>query len=133
AGGAGLRVGLLASATASGARCAVVGYPTLGLAAVEEQGGDLDRLAMIPEPGADAASVVSVLVDGFDVVMVDPAVCVVSPSRGRVLAGRARVSGAVLLVGPAWPGVDVLLQSRACVYGGLGSGSGRLESQTTFV
>lgn len=133
AGGAGLRVGLLAAATASGARCAVVGYPALGLAAIHEQGGDLDRLALVPQPGSDAAAVVSVLLDGFEVVVVDPAVCVVSPSRGRVLAGRARTSGAVLLVGPAWPGADVLLQSRACVYGGIGAGHGRLESQVRSV
>src|SRR5699024_3392736 len=51
AGSAALRVGLLAAATASGARCAVVGWPELGVAAVAEQGGRLDCLALVPDPG----------------------------------------------------------------------------------
>ena len=65
-GSATLRVGLLAAATAAGARCAVVGWPELGVAAVAEQGGRLDCLALVPDPGPDPAAVVSVLLDGLD-------------------------------------------------------------------
>ena len=66
-GSATLRVGLLAAATAAGARCAVVGWPELGVAAVAEQGGQLDFLALVPDPGPDPAAVVSVPLDGLDV------------------------------------------------------------------
>ena len=132
-GGSGLRAGLLAAATAAGARCAVVGCPDLGLAAVAERGGRLDSLALVPDPGPEPAAVVSVLLDGLDLVLVDPRLPVPAPSRARVLAGRVRACGAVLLVGPGWPGADVSLEGRACGYSGLGEGSGRVRSVATVV
>ncbi|HMT50076.1 MAG TPA: hypothetical protein PKC36_08015 [Dietzia sp.] len=132
-GGAGLRVGLLAAATAAGARCAVVGWPELGVAAVAEQGGRLDCLALVPDAGPDPAAVVSVLLDGLDLVLLGPAVAAVPPSRARVVAGRVRAAGAVLLVGPGWPGAELVLAGRHCRYGGLGTGAGRLASVSTTV
>ena len=132
-GSATLRVGLLAAATASGARCAVVGWPELGVAAVAEQGGRLDCLALVPDPGPDPAAVVSVLLDGLDLVLLGPAVAAVAPSRARVLGGRVRAAGAVLLVGPGWPGAELTLAGRHCRYGGLGAGRGRLASVSTVV
>lgn len=132
-GSATLRVGLLAAATAAGARCAVVGWPELGVAAVAEQGGRLDCLALIPDPGPDPAAVVSVLLDGLDLVLLGPGVAAVAPSRARVLAGRVRAAGAVLLVGPGWPGAELTLAGRHCRYGGLGAGAGRLASVSTVV
>ncbi|WP_413464379.1 hypothetical protein [Dietzia sp. PP-33] len=133
AGSATLRVGLLAAATASGARCAVVGWPELGVAAVAEQGGRLDCLALVPDAGPDPAAVVSVLLDGLDLVLLGPGVPAVAPSRARVLAGRVRTAGAVLLVGPGWPGAELTLAGRHCRYGGLGTGAGRLASVSTVV
>lgn len=133
AGGAGLQVGILAGATAAGARCAVVGGSGLGLAAVAEQGGRLDCLALVPDPGPDPVSVVSVLLDGLDLVLVDPSIRSVAPARARVLAGRVRVAGAVLLVGPQWPGAELTLRSRVCRYAGLGRGTGRLTAISATV
>ena len=133
AGSATLRVGLLAAATAAGVRCAVVGWPELGVAAVAEQGGRLDCLALVPDPGPDPAAVVSVLIDGLDLVLLGPAVAAVAPSRARVLAGRVRTAGAVLLVGAGWPGAELTLAGRHCRYGGLGAGAGRLASVSTVV
>ncbi|WP_370452394.1 hypothetical protein [Dietzia sp. ANT_WB102] len=132
-GSATLRVGLLAAATAAGARCAVVGWPELGVAAVAEQGGRLDCLALVPDPGPDPAAVVSVLLDGLDLVLLGPGVPAVAPSRARVLAGRVRAAGAVLLVGAGWPGAELILAGRHCRYGGLGAGAGRLASVSTVV
>lgn len=132
-GSATLRVGLLAAATAAGARCAVVGWPELGVAAVAEQGGRLDCLALVPDPGPDPAAVVSVLLDGLDLVLLGPGVAAVAPSRARVLAGRVRAAGAVLLVGAGWPGAELTLAGRHCRYGGLGAGAGRLASVSTLV
>ena len=133
AGSATVRVGLLAAATASGARCAVVGWPELGVAAVAEQGGRLDCLALVPDPGPDPAAVVSVLLDGLDLVLLGPGVPAVAPSRARVIAGRVRAAGAVLLVGPGWPGAELTLAGRHCRYGGLSAGAGRLASVSTVV
>lgn len=133
AGSATLRVGLLAAATATGVRCAVVGWPELGVAAVAEQGGRLDCLALVPDPGPDPGAVVSVLIDGLDLVLLGPGVAAVAPSRARVIAGRVRAAGAVLLVGPGWPGAELTLAGRHCRYGGLGAGAGRLASVSTVV
>jgi len=133
AGSATLRVGLLAAATAAGVRCAVVGWPELGVAAVAEQGGRLDCLALVPDPGPDPGAVASVLIDGLDLVLLGPGVAAVAPSRARVLAGRVRAAGAVLLVGPGWPGAELTLAGRHCHYGGLGAGAGRLASVSTVV
>lgn len=132
-GSATLRVGLLAAATAEGARCAVVGWPELGVAAVAEQGGRLDCLALVPDAGPDPAAVVSVLLDGLDLVLLGPGVPAVAPSRARVLAGRVRAAGAVLLVGADWSGAELTLTGRHCRYTGLGSGAGRLSSVSTLV
>lgn len=133
AGSATLRVGLLAAATAAGVRCAVVGWPELGVAAVAEQGGRLDCLALVPDAGPDPAAVVSVLLDGLDLVLLGPGVQAVTPSRARVLGGRVRAAGAVLLVGPGWPGAELTLSGRHCRYSGLGVGAGRLSSVSTLV
>src|SRR5699024_11398438 len=87
----------------------------------------------VPDPGPDPASVVSVLLDGLDLVLVGPDVAVVAPSRARVLAGRVRAAGAVLLVGSDWPGSELTLAGRHCRYGGLGAGAGRLSAVSTLV
>jgi hypothetical protein len=100
---------------------------------VAEQGGRLDCLALVPDPGPDPAAVVSVLLDGLDLVLLGPGVAPVAPSRARVLAGRVRAAGAVLLVGAGWPGAELTLAGRHCRYGGLGAGAGRLASVSTVV
>ena len=110
-----------------------MGWPELGVAAVAEQGGRLDCLALVPDAGPDPAAVVSVLLDGLDLVLLGPGVPAVAPSRARVLAGRVRTAGAVLLVGPGWPGAELTLAGRHCRYGGLGTGAGRLASVSTVV
>lgn len=126
-GGQGLLVSVLAAATAAGRRCAVVGYPQLGLAAVAAEGGDLSRLACVPAAGADPGAVASVLLDGMDLVLLDPACGRIAPARARVLAGRARTGGAVLLVGAEdWPNADLRLEAAPARATGLDRGYGRI-------
>lgn len=133
-GGHGLLVALLAAATAAGRRCAVVGYPHLGLAAVAAEGGDLSRLACVPGAGADPGAVVSVLLDGMDLVLLDPACGKITPARCRVLSGRARSGGAVLVVGTAdWPNADLRLDPAAARVAGLDRGYGRITVLTVPV
>ncbi len=113
---------------------ALVGMPGVGLAAAAEFGVDLDRVVVIPEPGPDVLQVLSILVDGVDMIAVAlPPTARPSPSRQRVLTGRLRQRGAVLLVLGPWPGADLVLTARWVSWGGLGQGHGRLRDRELVV
>ncbi|MFC6450122.1 hypothetical protein [Cellulomonas gelida] len=131
-----LAVAVLAAASASGAWVTVVGQPALGLLAAAQAGVDLTRLAVVPSPGADAATVLGALVDGMDVVVVGPQAALVDADRRR-LSARARERGAVLLATVAWPGADVILTVDPVGgqggWHGVGSGEGRLRTQQVRV
>ena len=63
-----LMLALLAEASAGGAWAGVVGRPDLGLVAAAEAGVALERLALVPYPGADLVAVTAALLDGLDLV-----------------------------------------------------------------
>ncbi|MGV9365569.1 hypothetical protein [Amycolatopsis sp. NPDC003731] len=106
-----LVLALLAEATREGSWAAIAGMPAVGVAAAAELGVDLDRLALVPEPGAELAAVVSALIDGFDLVVLGPAAARgVQPQLARRLAGRTRNRGGVLLTTGPWPGADLELR-----------------------
>ncbi|MEU5257790.1 hypothetical protein [Amycolatopsis sp. NPDC021455] len=132
-GGTSLLLALLAQATAAGTGAgsaagagagagswaAVVGMPSLGLAAAAEYGVDLARVALVPRPGAELPAVVAALLDGVDLVAVHSET--VSATVARRLSARARHRGAVLLAFGAWPGADVELSCRRESWSGIGS------------
>src|SRR5439155_174136 len=64
AGATSLLLALIAAASRAGSWCAVVGVPALGVAAADGLGVALDRLALVPYPGPDWATVVAALLDG---------------------------------------------------------------------
>src|SRR5690349_17158919 len=102
---------------------ALVGMPGVGLLAAAEFGVDLDRVVVIPEPGPDVLQVLSILIDGVDMIAVAlPAGARPGPSRQRVLTGRLRQHGAVLLVMGPWPGADLVMTARSVGWTGLGQG-----------
>ena len=107
---------------------AVVGMPGLGVLAAAELGVDLDRLGLIPDPGPDVLQVLSVLADGVDVIAT-AAPAKVPPARARVLTGRLRQQGAVLLVVGHWPGADLTLTITDVRWSGIGQGHGRLRDR----
>jgi len=108
--------------------------PDLGLLAAAEHGVDLDRIVVVPHPGPDILQVLSVLVDGVDIVVVaPPAKMRIPPSRLRVLTGRLRQSGALLLVAGSWPTADLVLDSRITGWSGIGRGHGRLRDRELTV
>jgi hypothetical protein len=122
-----LLLALLAEASAGGAWTGVVGRPELGLVAAAEAGIRLDRLALVPHPGADLQAVTSALLDGLDVVAVAGAARAgVRAADRQRLAARARQRGAVLLALGPWPGADVELGCTDVQWQGVGAGSGRL-------
>ncbi|MFJ7216558.1 hypothetical protein [Amycolatopsis sp. NPDC098790] len=130
-GSAALVLALLAEATQAGSWAAITGMPDLGVAAAAELGVDLDRLALIPDPGAELVAVLSALIDGFDLVVLGPvAPHGVQPQLARRLAGRVRNRGAVLLSTTPWPGADLdLTVSQRRWHGITPDGSGYLQSR----
>ena len=128
-----LLLALLATASAAGAWVGVVGRPQLGLVAAAEAGVRLDRLALVPHPGADLLAVTSALLDGLDVVAVAgaPQAGIRAADRQR-LAARARQRGAVLLPLGQWPGADTELNCTDTQWLGLAPdrhGGGRLRAR----
>jgi hypothetical protein len=128
-----LLLALLSEASSAGSWTAVVGMPDLGIAAAAELGVEVSRLALVPRPGADFASVVAALLDGFDLV------AVAVPRRadlgriGRRLAARTRHRGAVLLSFGSWPGADVELRCVPGAWSGLDNGHGYLRQRSVEV
>lgn len=123
---------LLAHACSGGAWAAVVGQPTIGLLAAAQAGVALDRLALVPRPGAEAVGVLAALVDGVDVVVVGPGVVLGDADRRR-LSARARERGAVLLPTVAWAGASTVLTVEQARWTGVGTGDGRLRTHSLRV
>jgi hypothetical protein len=113
---------------------AIVGMPGVGLLAAAEFGIDLARVVVVPEPGPDVLQVLSILMDGVDMIAVAlPPTAAPAPARQRVLTGRLRQRGAVLLVMGPWPGADLVLTTRWEGWTGLGQGHGRLRDRELVV
>lgn len=127
-----LLLGLIAQASARGAWCAVVGLPDIGLVAAAEAGVELERLALVPDPGDQLVAVASALVEGVEIVVIGGRRRLAAGDRAR-LAAKARQSGAVLIShGGAWPGADleVDLVARPGQWRGLcDGGHGRLRAR----
>lgn len=123
-----LLIGILASVTAAGGHAAVIGHRRLSLLAAAEMGAQLQRVAMIPDPGPDPVEIAAVLLDGMDLVILGLGGSAVPPSRTRAVAARARSKGAVLVVVDGrWDGVQVRLDAQVSGYEGIGAGRGRLR------
>ncbi|SDE91268.1 hypothetical protein [Pseudonocardia oroxyli] len=123
---------LLAEASAEGAWAGVVGVPGLGAVAAAEAGVRLERLALVPQPGADLVAVASALLDGLDLVVLAGARGVRAGDRQR-LAARARQRGSVLLALGPWPGADLTLGCRDVRWRGTDRGAGRLRARRAVV
>ena len=126
-----LSVSMVAAVTAAGGYVAIVGQPDTGLLAATEMGVDLERLAVVPDPGADPVEVASVLVDGMDLVVLGLRGRTIAPGRARVVTARAQQRGCTLLVADGdWPGAAFRLDARVCGYeltGGPVPGVGRIS------
>lgn len=127
-----LLLALLAEATSAGSWAAVVGVPDLGVVAASELGVRVDRLALVPCPGGEFASVVAALLDGMDLVAVGSSTG--QPDRQlRRLSSRARHRRAVLLSLGRWPGSDVELHYTLGRWSGPGCGAGYLRARDAVV
>ena len=128
-----LGLALAAGASAAGSWCAVVGLPTLGAAAAEEAGLDLERLVLVPSPGQQWATAVAALLDGFDVVLARPTPQV-KAGEARRLAARARERRGVIVALGGWPdAVDTRLRVVDTEWAGLHAGYGRIAARLANV
>ncbi|MCL1870621.1 MAG: hypothetical protein FWF90_09455 [Promicromonosporaceae bacterium] len=127
-----LLLGLLATASHEGAWVAFVGAPAVGMLAAADAGMALERVGLVPDPGADAPTVVAALLDGIDVVVVGPGTTLLDADRRR-LAARARERGAVLVSTVRWPGAHVTLDARGGTWWGVDQGAGWLRRRTLSV
>ncbi|GGN39090.1 hypothetical protein FHR83_006797 [Actinoplanes campanulatus] len=122
-----LLITLLAAAMRdTGSWAAVVGKPEFGCLAAAEAGVPLDRLALVPEPGPDWPTIVASLLDGIDLVAVQPPPGT-SDTVMKALSARARQKGAVLIPTRAWTGAEVVLEVTGRRWHGLRDGGGRLR------
>jgi len=120
-----LTLRMVAEVTAAGGHAAIVGQPEMGLLAAVQMGADLERLALIPDPGRDPVEVAAVLMDGLDLVALGLGGRRVSAGRARAVTARARQRECTLLVsGGDWPGAAARLDARVGGYEVLGAGSG---------
>lgn len=123
-----LIVALLSQATAAGGYAAVVGWDELSLAGVAELGGALERIAVIPKPGADPLAIVGALVEGMDLVVFRSASRLdLSVARSRPLLAKLRKgTAALVLVECSVPSPAVLLEGRVAGFRGIRPGRGRI-------
>jgi hypothetical protein len=143
-----LCVALVAGASATGAWCAVVGMPQLGVLAAAQAGLDVGRLLLVPDPGPRWPQVVATLLEGCELVLLRP------PSRPsahvtRRLVAHARRNGSVLLIdrdvnkdvnrdadrdsGEEWTGAHLRLRLDRSAWVGIGAGHGRLRGRRVQV
>ncbi|GAA3451129.1 hypothetical protein GCM10018962_29620 [Dactylosporangium matsuzakiense] len=110
----------------------MVGLPGLSPIAAAEMGIALERLALVPHPGAEWTTIVAALLDGFDIVVAAAPKNIAPAVAGR-LAARARQRGSVLVPAGAWAGADLTLAPVRGAWGGLGAGRGRLRHRELTV
>ncbi|MFT4188295.1 MAG: hypothetical protein QM621_06895 [Aeromicrobium sp.] len=129
---ASLALALLAGPSSSGAWCGVVACPDLGLGAAAEWGVDLDRLVVVPDPGAAWWETVAALVDALTVVVACPPARVTQREAAR-LAARLRTRQSVLAVWGEWPRCEARLSLVSSQWSGIGDGHGRLRSRRAVI
>lgn len=127
----GLAAAVLAGPSAAGSWTAVAGLPSLGVAALAETGVALHRLVSVVEPvgapfdDSQWADLLAAMIDGFEVVLVGPAVQRVRPATARRLVARAQSKGALLVaVDNVAFGADLVLRATDAEWLGLGQGHG---------
>lgn len=127
-----LALELVREPSRSGAWCAIVGMPDLGLEAAHAAGLDLDRLVLVPHPAEQWLAVVSALVDAIPVVLVRPPKRV-SEAQASRLASRLRQREAVLVATSGWPRATARLSLVESDWAGIGAGFGHLRARQATV
>ncbi|MGH3385978.1 MAG: hypothetical protein ACRDO1_15490 [Nocardioidaceae bacterium] len=137
-----LAMALMAGPSAAGAWCGVVGLPGFGAEAAAGLGVDLDRVVLVPEPGAGWRSALAALVDALTLVVVQPPADAgpdtgpdreVTGAEASRLGARLRARGGVLVVCGTWPACEARLSVSELSWSGLGAGHGHLTGRQVTV
>lgn len=130
AGSTALLLALVGAADAGEKWTAMVGMPSLGVAAAAEFGIDLRRLVLIPEPGPRSAEVLAAIIDGFDVVAVGEGARL-RPGQRRSLLGRARTQRTTVFA--PWREMPTRLAVERTAWEGVETGGGYLHQRQLTV
>lgn len=127
-----LLLSLLAAASTRGSWCALIGMAELGLVAAAEAGVNLDRVALVPNPGEELVAVTAALIEGMDIIAIAGTGRLRAGDRQR-LSARAHQHGTVLLPTGGWVGADLELRLDPGAGGGWrgvsNDGHGRLRAR----
>lgn len=127
-----LLLAMLATASAAGSWCGVIGVPELGLESATWFGIDPDRLVLVPRPGAKWLTVTAALTDVLPLV-VTRVPAKVLPADAARLSARLRQRGSTLITLGEWPGCEARLSLGEDNWSGLGVGHGHLAARETVV
>ncbi|GAB3126325.1 hypothetical protein [Glaciibacter psychrotolerans] len=127
-----LVMALLAGPSQSGSWCGVVGLPDFGAEAAARFGIDLERLVLVPDPGAHWLTVTAALVDVLPVVVTRPPLQASDSDVAR-LGARLRQRGCALIVVGEWPQSEAQLRIVDSRWSGLGHGHGLLSAREVTV
>ncbi|MER7797640.1 hypothetical protein [Microbacterium sp. NPDC096154] len=127
-----LLLALLSAPSRAGSWCAAIGMPELAAEAAESYGVDLERFALVPEPGDRWLPVTSAVAEVFPVVAVRPPRAARDGDTARIGA-KLRDRGGVLLVQGAWPQAEATLRLHDPAWSGLGQGHGLLAAREVTV
>lgn len=119
---------LLAGPSATGAWCSVIGIPDFSVEAAHGLGINLERLILVPDPGAQWLTVTAALVDVVSIVLTR-APEHLAPTEWARLKARLRQRGAALITLGAWKQSDSTLAVAESAWEGLGSGTGHLRAR----
>lgn len=123
---------LLATPSAAGAWCAVVGVPEFGVEAAARAGIALERLVLVPHPGDQWLAVTAAVADIMGIVVARPPARATDAAVAR-LAARLRHRGATLLVVGTWPATEAMISLSQPVWHGIGDGHGHLAAREATV
>jgi hypothetical protein len=134
-----LALALAAGPSQGGCWVGMAAVPFVGLGAAAELGMVLQRMIAVADPPtpfteSQWADIVAALVDGFDVVVLGPALQQLRAATIRRLQARLQSRGAVAItVGVPGFGADVRLVSANPAWVGLGQGHGVARGRVTEV
>lgn len=121
-----VQAALIAAVTSQGKHVAIINEPELSLATVADLGGDLTRIAVIPDAGDSPLDIAAVLIEGVD--LVTGYLPRTTMTRARPIDSRLRShNSALLLIDGYWPSIQLQIHSELAQVAGLGVGHGRIR------